>query len=387
VSIAADPPRPAAAGRAADISPTERFLRFVWLFVLLYAFLAAIDVLGTGLAGLGEDFVDALFRGIENPLVGLFVGTLATVLAQSSSVTTPTIVSLVGAGVIGVPEAVPIIMGANIGTTVTNTLASVGSIRRPEEFRRAFTGATMHDVFNITIVAILLPLELATGFLARTAVVLSGLVGNPTTGEFRSPAKEAVGFISDALGALAHDVAGPGTLSGVLLIGLGLVIIFASLVAITRNMRVVIAGAAERSLNALLGRSGAIGIAVGAVLTVSVQSSSIATSLLIPMIAAGVLTLENAYPITLGANIGTTVTALLAALAVDRIEGLQIALVHLLFNVSGVLLLYPVPALRRIPLRVAARIAAAAAQRRALVAVYIVLAFYAVPFVGIVVLR
>jgi solute carrier family 34 (sodium-dependent phosphate cotransporter) len=380
--------RPAAGARAArDISARERFLRFVWLFVLLYAFLAAVDVLGTGLASLGEDFVDALFRGIENPLVGLFVGTLATVLAQSSSVTTPTIVSLVGAGVIGVPEAVPIIMGANIGTTVTNTLASLGSIRRPEEFRRAFTGATMHDVFNVTIVAILLPLELATGFLADMAVAISSVFGNVQTGEFRSPAKAAVGFISDALAEAAGAVTGSPTLVGITLIVVGLAIIFASLVAITRNMRVVVAGPAERSLNAVLGRSGALGIVVGAVLTVSVQSSSIATSLLVPMIAAGVLTLPNAYPITLGANIGTTVTALLAALAVDRIEGLQIALVHLLFNVTGVLILYPVPWLRRLPLRIAGRIARAATERRGLVFLYIVLVFYALPFLGIVVLR
>lgn len=370
-----------------DIAPGERWLRLVWLFLMLYAFLAAIDVLGTGLAGLGEDFVGQLFRGIDNPLVGLFVGMLATVLVQSSSVTTSTIVSLVGVGVIGVPEAVPLIMGANIGTTVTSTLASLGSMRRPEEFRRAFTGATMHDVFNIVTVAVMLPLEVATGFLARTAEAMSGLVGNTTTGEFSSPAKAAVTFVSEALEGVAHALVGSGTLAGVLLIVVGLGMIFASLVAITRNMRVVIAGPAERSMNAVLGRSGALGILVGAVLTVAVQSSSIATSLLIPMIAAGVLTLPNAYPITLGANVGTTVTALLAALAVDRIEGLQIALVHLLFNLCGVLLLYPVPVLRRIPLRVAGWIARIATERRALVLVYIVLVFYALPFVGIVLLR
>jgi solute carrier family 34 (sodium-dependent phosphate cotransporter) len=379
--------RAGAARARDDMSSLERFLRFVLLFALLYAFLAAVDILGTGLAGLGEDFVDTLFRGIENPLVGLFVGTLATVLAQSSSVTTPTVVSLVGTGVIGVPAAVPIIMGANIGTTVTNTLASIGSIRRPEEFRRAFTGATMHDVFNVTIVLLFLPLELLTGFLSRTAVALSSVFGDTTTGEFRSPAKAAVGFVSDAAQSVAQALVGPGTLSGVLLIALGLAIIFGSLVAITKNMRVVVAGPAERSLNAVLGRSGSLGIVVGAVLTVSVQSSSISTSLLIPMIAAGVLTLENAYPITLGANIGTTITALLAALAVDRIEGLQIALVHLLFNVCGVLLLYPIPAIRRLPLRIAAVIARAASERRSLVFVYVVLAFYIVPLVGILVLR
>jgi solute carrier family 34 (sodium-dependent phosphate cotransporter) len=389
VSRSEEPVASAAASARASrgISPRERWLRLLWLLVLLYGFLAAIDVLGTGLGSLGEDFVDQLFRGIENPLLGLIVGTFATVLAQSSSVTTATVVSLVGSGLIGVPEAVPIIMGANIGTTVTNTLASLGSIRRPEEFRRAFTGATMHDVFNITIVAVLLPLEIATGFLSRSAVALSGLGGRTSAGDFESPAKTAVAFISEGLHDLAGSLVESGTVVGAILIGVGLGVMFTSLVAITRNMRVVVAGPAERSLNAVLGRSGVLGILVGIVLTVSVQSSSIATSLLIPMIGAGVLSLPNAYPITLGANIGTTVTALLAALAVDRIEGLQIALVHLLFNVVGVLLLYPVPALRRIPLAVAGVIARAATERRSLVFLYIVVTFYLVPLVGILVLR
>ena len=384
-----DPSRtPAAAVRAPEeIGSRERWVRLLLLFVLLYGFLAGIDALGKGLAGLGGSFVDALFQGIGNPLVGLFAGTLTTVLVQSSSVTTSTIVTLVGTGVIGVADAVPLVMGANIGTTITNTLASLGSIRRTEEFRRAFTGATMHDFFNLVAVAVMLPLEVATGFLSRAAIAISGLVGDVSTGEFDSPLSSVVSVVSDALSTLLENLFGTGTLSAVLLMLVGLALIFATLVAITKNMRVVIAGAAERSMNAVLERSGALGIVVGAVLTVAVQSSSITTSLLIPMIAAGVLSIPNAYPLTLGANIGTTVTALLASLAVDRIEGLQIALVHLLFNVGGVLLLYPVPALRRVPLRLAAALARVATQRRTLVMVYILLVFYVLPLVGILVLR
>ena len=384
-----DPSRtPAAAVRAPEeIGSRERWVRLLLLFVLLYGFLAGIDALGKGLAGLGGSFVDALFQGIGNPLVGLFAGTLTTVLVQSSSVTTSTIVTLVGTGVIGVADAVPLVMGANIGTTITNTLASLGSIRRTEEFRRAFTGATMHDFFNLVAVAVMLPLEVATGFLSRAAIAISGLVGDVSTGEFDSPLSSVVSVVSDALSTLLENLFGTGTLSAVLLMLVGLALIFATLVAITKNMRVVIAGAAERSMNAVLERSGALGIVVGAVLTVAVQSSSITTSLLIPMIAAGVLSIPNAYPLTLGANIGTTVTALLASLAVDRIEGLQIALVHLLFNVGGVLLLYPVPALRRVPLRLAASLARVATQRRTLVMVYILLVFYVLPLVGILVLR
>jgi hypothetical protein len=152
-----------------DMSPGERTVRLAGLILLLYVFLIGIDLLGAGIAGLGGGAADSLFRGVANPVVGLAVGVLATVLVQSSSVSTATIVALVGAGAVSVPDAVPMIMGANIGTTVTSTLASLGAIRRTDEFRRAFAGATVHDLFNVLAVVVLLPVELATGMLSRWA--------------------------------------------------------------------------------------------------------------------------------------------------------------------------------------------------------------------------
>lgn len=355
-----------------------RALRLVALVALLYGFLVGVDILGEGISALGSGTADSLFRGVANPLAGLAVGVLATVLVQSSSVSTATIVALVGTGVLSVAAAVPMVMGANIGTTVTNTLASLGAIRRTNDFRRAFAGATVHDLFNVLSVAALLPLELATGLLSRAAIALSGVLGGASGGEFSSPLKEAVGVGATAFGALVGIVPGQG--SAILLILLGLGLLFATLTLITRNMRLLIVGAAERSLNAVLGRSGTLGIVVGLVLTVAVQSSSITTSLLVPMMAAGVLTLRNAYPVTLGANVGTTVTALIAALAVPQIEGLQIALVHLLFNAAGILLFFPVPALREIPIRGAERLADLAARHKSVVPAYIVVLFILVPF-------
>jgi sodium-dependent phosphate cotransporter len=362
--------------RASDIWTTYhmpwwvRVARLLTLVALLYGFLVGVDILGEGISGLGSGTADSLFRGVANPIAGLAIGVLATVLVQSSSVSTSTIVALVGTGVLSVSAAVPMVMGANIGTTVTNTLASLGAVRRTNDFRRAFAGATVHDLFNLLAVAVLLPLELLTGVLSRAAIALSGPLAGATGGEFESPLKAAVGAGAAAFESLVGVV--PGQASAALLIVLGLGLLFATLALITKNMRLLIAGAAERSLNAVLGRSGTLGILVGIALTVAVQSSSITTSLLVPMMAAGVLTLRNAYPITLGANVGTTVTALLAALAVPQIEGLQIALVHLLFNVAGILLFFPVPALRRIPIAGAERLADLAARRKSLVLVYIV---------------
>jgi len=366
--------------------PAVRVLRLLTMLALLYVFLLSVDLLGAGLAGLGEDAVDALFQGIDNPIVGVSVGVLATVLAQSSSVTTATVVGLVGAGAIGLGDAVPVIMGANIGTTITNTLASMGSIRRVEEFRRVIAGATMHDVFNVLSVAVLLPIELLTGVLSRIAIALSGLVGDVETGEFDSPLRALVSGVTDQLEAGLTGAL--GDLGGAIgLLVLAVAGLAGGLVGITKTMRKVMAGPAERSLNAVLAKAGSLGIVVGAVLTVAVQSSSIATALLVPMIAAGVLRLDNAYPITLGANLGTTVTALLAALAVDQIAGLQIALVHLTFNVAGVLVLYGIPQLRTIPLRLARGIGEHAAHRRTLVVAYVIGLFYLLPLVLILVLR
>ena len=94
---------------------------------------------------------------------------------------------------------------------------------------------------------------------------------------------------------------------------------------------------------------------VGAALTIVVQSSSVFTSALTPLVGVGVVSLERMYPLTLGSNIGTTTTGLIAAMAASRDQlraALQIALVHLCFNVSGILMFYPIPA-TRVPIRLA----------------------------------
>ena len=87
-----------------------------------------------------------------------------------------------------------------------------------------------------------------------------------------------------------------------------------------------------------------------------VQSSSITTSTIVPLAGAGVLTLRQIFPFTLGANIGTTVTALLAAIT-GTVAALIAAISHLLFNIFGIIIIYGLPFLRAIPLKFAERIA------------------------------
>jgi len=358
------------------------------VILLLYLFLTGVELLAEGVESLGKSTQEDLFSGATNPIAALFVGLLGTVLVQSSSVSTATIVGLVAGGLISVDAAVPMIMGANLGTTVTNTLASLGHVRQDNEFKRAFAAATVHDFFNILAVAILLPLELATGFLSSTAEWLSETLVGSSGAEFKSPLKTIVqkpaGHVQEFLSWLGLD----GNALGVVMILTGLVFIFFALAFITKNMRALIADRAERAMNMVLSQGGGmIAMGVGLLITMAVQSSSITTSILVPLAASGVLTLANIYPVTLGANVGTTITALLAALATGSPAALTVAFVHTLFNISGILLFYPLPRLRRIPLLMAEGMAELAVRRRSAAVAYVGGMFIVLPLCVVVALR
>ncbi|MDP6850634.1 MAG: Na/Pi symporter, partial [Planctomycetota bacterium] len=200
---------------------------------------------------------------------------------------------------------------------------------------------------------------------------------------FKSPIKSAVKsgahsvqeFFSETLHFSSGWVAG-------ISLALGLALIFASLMLITKTMRTVIAHRAERALNRILQRSMIFSIALGAAVTMAVQSSSITTSLLVPMCGSGILTLESAFPVLLGANLGTTITAFLASLATD-INGLEIALVHVMFNLVGVFAIVPVMRIRKIPQRLAEGLAVRATDNKIWVLVFVGLVFVVIPLLGI----
>jgi sodium-dependent phosphate cotransporter len=359
---------------------TETLLRLGLAVGFLFLFLVGVKSLETGISALGEGFVDSVFASVSSPLAGLAAGILATVLVQSSSVTTSTIVGLVGSGVLPVSYAVPMVMGANIGTTVTNSLASLGHLRQSAYFQRAFAAATIHDYFNILAVLILLPLEVAFGLISRIADWASDAVdGLLPAVDGSSPIKDAVKapitWFQEAIEGF-----GFGGAMGPILLVLGLGLIFVSLWQITRNMKAVMSGRIENAINSILGRGAGISaMMAGLVMTVAVQSSSITTSILVPLVAAGVLTLRNAFPVTLGANLGTTVTALLASVAAESSAALTVALAHVTFNILGILIFYPVPAMREIPIWLAERTAEAAVKNKSLVLVYLVGLFIVVP--------
>ncbi len=351
---------------------------------LLFVFLLGVNGLGDGFKSLGQGLLDSFFAATENPFMALMVGILTTTIVQSSSVTTSLVVGLVAApeNPLPIANAVPMIMGANIGTTVTNTIVSLAHMGRKEEFRRAFAVATCHDFFNFIAVAVLLPLELATGFLQKTAAAIASFVTGVGGLEYDSPIKGALkGAWKPAKTAVEAVVASPQA-QAVVLIGLSATLIFTALLLLVRVMRSAMQSRVEAVVSRTFGQRALLAMVVGMVVTVMVQSSSITTALLVPLAGAGVLKLAQAFPITIGANIGTTVTALLAALAATGANaraGITIALVHLLFNLSGTLLIFPVPRIRQIPLAAAQWLADTAVRSRRWALAYVVVMFYGLP--------
>ncbi len=354
------------------------------VLVLLFAFLVGVNGLSDGFNSLGGGLLDSFFAATENPFIGLMVGILATALVQSSSVTTTMIVGFVAApeNPLPIANAVPMVMGANIGTTVTNMIVSMAHMGRKEEFRRAFGVATCHDLFNLMAVLVLLPLESLTGYLQHTAEALTFLLTGIGGVEYDSPIKGMLKGALEPVKDLIALFAPSRQLGGVILTILSGITIFTALLLLVRTLRSALQTRVEVVVSKAFGQRAIVAILLGMIVTAMVQSSSITTSLLVPLAGASLITLEQAFPITIGANIGTTVTALLAALAVtgaNASAGITIALVHLLFNLSATLLIYPVERIREIPLSAARWLANTVTESRRWAILYVIVFFYGLP--------
>ncbi|XP_071100972.1 sodium-dependent phosphate transport protein 2B-like [Haliotis cracherodii] len=430
-------------------------LRLLALLSLLYMFVCSLSLLTSAFRLLCGKLTGSVFSNsslLQNPVTGLMIGILATVLVQSSSTSTSIVVSMFASGVITVRNAIPIVMGANIGTSVTNTIVSMVSLKDRQQFERAFAGATVHDMFNWLTVIILLPVEIVTGYLFRLtqSIISTSDLHTYTTGkkdilkvitrpltdlivqvdknvilkiaegyteyENKSLLKEFCSF-RDVTTAM-NVTHGNGTVTelqntqevtvekcsalfshlgltdiqaGIILLVVSLVLLCGCLVAMVKLLNSImknhVATAIKKMVNAdFPGKcsflTGYVAILVGAGLTVVVQSSSVFTSTLTPLVGIGALELDRMYPLTLGSNIGTTATAILAALASppERLPiALQIALCHFFFNVSGILIFYPIPMLRRVPLRLARFLGKTTAKYRWFALFYLCLMFVLVP--------
>lgn len=401
----------------------------------LYFFLVGLDLLGNAAKVVGGCTAGALFGDNTNPVAGLMVGILATVLIQSSSSTTSIIVSLVGAESVTVKAGIYMVMGANIGTSVTNTIVAMGHLGDGDELERAFAGATVHDMFNFVAVAVLFPLEIITHYLyylSRWAVGGEDASRAGRGDKWEGPVKKLVGPLTKSIIVpnknVPKDITKGGScddyypvnctdgildakhctkvglikcdkkagcpaffqdgasrrddeISGAVVFVLGLAILIMCLIGLVTCLQKMLMGMSTRILYKATNVNGYIAILIGAAMTILVQSSSITTSALTPFVGVGALRLEQMLPLTLGANIGTTVTGLLASLVSEGTDALQVALCHLFFNISGIILWYPIPKLRQVPLNAATSLGKATRIWRGFPLVYILTIFGIIPLV------
>jgi sodium-dependent phosphate cotransporter len=346
-------------------------VRLFVLCVLLYAFFVSISLMGASFKFFGKGFAHQLLTTTSNPFTGLFIGILATSLVQSSSTITSMVVGLVAGGALTVTGAIPIVIGSNIGTTVTNILVSLGHISRPSEFRRAFAAATIHDFFNLISVIIIFPLQLTTNFLGKASSFLAVHFAESGGMKLLNPLKlivsPAVKFITLATRE-----------SGVLMLIIAIILLLIALRYIVVNLRTLVIGRVEQFFDKTLFKNSFTAMMLGLGLTVMVQSSSITTSLTVPLAAARILTLRQIFPFALGANVGTTITAILASLVTNNAAAVTVAFAHLLFNVTGIIIIWP---MRALPIYMAEKLAAASIKSRSIPIIYVLVAFFLIPIV------
>ncbi|XP_028902599.1 sodium-dependent phosphate transport protein 2B [Ornithorhynchus anatinus] len=446
----------------------EGIVKFIFLLGFLYLFVCSLDILSSAFQLVGGKAAGDIFRDgsvLSNPVAGLMIGVLVTVMVQSSSTSSSIIVSMVSSSLLTVKAAIPIIMGANIGTSVTNTVVALMQAGDRNEFRRAFAGATVHDFFNWLSVLVLLPLEAATHYLyhltsalVNTFQIQSGedapellkvitdpftkliiqldknVINEIATGDEAARNKSLIKIWCQTLkntteqnvtvpsqdnctspqlcwtdGNLTWTIQNvtykeniakcnhifvntnlPDLAVGLILLALSLLVLCTCLIMIVKVLNSVLKGQVANVIKKTLNTdfpfpfawvTGYLAILVGAGMTFVVQSSSVFTSAITPLVGIGVISIERAYPLTLGSNIGTTTTAILAALASPGStlkNSLQISLCHFFFNISGILLWYPIP-FTRLPIRLAKGLGDITAKYRWFAVFYLICCFFVAP--------
>jgi sodium-dependent phosphate cotransporter len=346
----------------------------VLLLLLVYLFILSITLLGAAFKLFGADFARAIFQTTSNPLVGLMIGVLCTAIIQSSSTTTSIIVGLVAAGSasgagLTFETAIPMVMGANIGTSVTNTIVSLGHIARGDEFKRAFSGSVVHDFFNICAVIVLFPLQVYFNIIGISAKTVESVFAGFGGLKFSSP----LGAITKPVASEIVQLTGDSAWLSVLI---SFVLLVVALRYIVKVLKSLVLSRVEKFFQRYVFRTPALGFLLGVLLTVMVQSSSITVSIVVPLLGAGVITIHQAFPYFLGANVGTTITAFLASFVTGSDDAISVAFAHLIFNIYGIAVFWP---LKAIPIGMSNILGEWTTKSKIIPIAYIVIVFFIVP--------
>ncbi len=347
----------------------ELILKLLALAGLVYLFILSITLLGDAFKLFGKGFAETIFQATSNPVVGLMIGLVTTAIIQSSSTTTSIIVGLVASGVLSFESSVPMVMGANIGTSVTNIIVSLGHINRGDEFKRAFCGSLLHDFFNICSVIVLLPLQIYFNIIGASAKYMETIFAGFGGLKFTSPLKALTGPVAELIIHLTHR-------SGWMAAVVALLLLFIALRYIVVVLRSLVLTKVEKFFQRYIFRTPALGFLLGVCLTTLVQSSSITTSIVVPLLGAGVITIQQVYPYLLGANIGTTITAFLASFVTGSHQAVAVAFAHLMFNIFGIFIFWP---LKFIPIWLAKKLSELTQKSRLVPIGYIIVVFFLIP--------
>ena len=385
------PSSPTPLSQPSSTRETPAWLSGVYAGVCLYFFLAAINVMSSGLKTMGSQIKQILDQA-HNPVIALMGGVLVTAIVQSSSFTTSLIIALVAAGQMDLETAIYAVMGANIGTSITNNLVSGFMMRIKDQFRRGYAAALMHGNVNLLTVAILFPIEWISGSLSATgqgwltqfSMWAAGTLGISPQQNPNSPIKAITKWVVKVLDWVAGLFTSNAQTQGKILAVLGLLLLFLMLVLMVKNLKGALLRRVEGLFSSILFRNDFMAWVVGIISTVFVQSSSVTTSLMIPLAGAGAVRSKRVFPFMLGCNIGTTVTGVLAASANPVAAAVGVAICHVLFNVVGCAIWYP---LRFIPIGLARWYAELAATSRRYYFLYILVVFILIPSLGYLIVR
>uniref|UniRef100_A0A8C5PCG8 Solute carrier family 34 member 3 n=1 Tax=Leptobrachium leishanense TaxID=445787 RepID=A0A8C5PCG8_9ANUR len=440
-------------------------LKTCLLLGLLYLFICSLDVLSSAFQLVGSKLTNDIFSDNEilsNPMAGLVIGVLITVLVQSSSTSSSIVVSMVSSGILDVKSSIPIVMGVNVGTSITSTLVSLAQSGDRNAFRRAFGGSAVHGMFNWLTVLVLLPIEIGTGYLYhvskaiinsfniyaggnspdilkvitrpftnlivqvdsklvagsgievaeslikrwcvtnRTVVLQNVSITNITECDIIQCFETENGTLAERnvtvttnITRCIHIFANVGLSDlevGFILLIASLLVLCTCLILIVKLLNSVLKGQIASAIKKIINSdfpfpfswiTGYLAILLGALMTFVVQSSSVFTAAIIPLMGVGVISMKRAYPLFLGSNIGTTTTAILAALASSSdtlSNSVQVAFIHLFFNLTGLVLFYVVPYLR-FPINIAMIFGNITAKYRWFAILYLLLSFLIIPLV------
>lgn len=347
--------------------------RVLLILLVLFVFLFSINLMELSFKAFGGNFAGHIISATSNPFVSLFIGLLATAIIQSSSTTTSMVVAFVAAGTITLEGAIPMVMGANIGTSLTSTIVSLGHITKRNHFKRAIAAATAHDFFNIFITLILFPLEYYFKILSRSASIVTNSIYT------EEGSKISLGVIHTALNWISQNIISAFEGLGIMVLLFSMILLFTSLRFFSFLIRSYFIGKRQDQFEKYFFGNSLKSLLWGTGITALVQSSSLTTSITVPLVATKKVSLEKAFPFLMGANIGTTVTALLAAISKSE-AALDIALVHLIFNIVGCLIFFPFPAVRNLPVLVARQLGEATVKYRLVGFGYIIVTFFLIPF-------